>query len=214
MSGPPAVTTIASYGACSGQPSVPSPCRTWTLSKPSVAQPGRGSCRPARRGARWCRPRVRCGRGSRPRSPSPCRSRARGRRVRAQGPRHQRDDVGLRDRLPLGDRERGVLVGELRELGREERLARDRPHGLEDGGRPGCRERRCACGPCRRVPRGDRACEKGSAGGVPACGLQASRLLFDPPRRVATDTARNVRSHANPGGDDRAGMRRDAIAPR
>jgi hypothetical protein len=36
--GPPAVTMIASYGACSAQPSVPSPQRTWTLPYPRAAR--------------------------------------------------------------------------------------------------------------------------------------------------------------------------------
>jgi hypothetical protein len=44
---------------------------------------------------------------------------------------HQRDDVGLRDGLPLLDGQRVVLVGELLEAARHERLARNLAHGVE-----------------------------------------------------------------------------------
>ena len=45
---------------------------------------------------------------------------------------HQRDDVGLRDRLALADRQRPVLVGELLEAGLDEGLARHAAHGVQD----------------------------------------------------------------------------------
>ena len=45
--------------------------------------------------------------------------------------RHQRDDVGLRDRLAFLDRQRRVLVGELVQSRRQEGLARDVAHGVE-----------------------------------------------------------------------------------
>ena len=45
---------------------------------------------------------------------------------------HRRDDVRLRDRLPGLDRQRRVLVGELGELGGDERLTRHGPHRGED----------------------------------------------------------------------------------
>jgi len=45
---------------------------------------------------------------------------------------HAHDDVGLRDGLALCDGERVILVGELRQLGWKEDLARNRPHRLQD----------------------------------------------------------------------------------
>src|SRR5437867_5581546 len=41
--------------------------------------------------------------------------------------------VGLRDRLPLADRQRGVLVGALGERRLDEEMARHLPHGGEHG---------------------------------------------------------------------------------
>ena len=45
--------------------------------------------------------------------------------------RHEGHDVGLRDGLPLGDRQRGVLIGELGQLRGQERLARHLAHRAE-----------------------------------------------------------------------------------
>ena len=47
----------------------------------------------------------------------------------------KRDDVRLRDRLPFADRERRIVVGELRELLRHECFARNAAKRLEHGGR-------------------------------------------------------------------------------
>ena len=51
--------------------------------------------------------------------------------LQAEGLRHERHDVGLRDRLLRVDRERGVLVGKLPQSLRQKRLARDGPHRIE-----------------------------------------------------------------------------------
>ncbi len=48
--------------------------------------------------------------------------------------RHQRHDVGLRDRLAALDRKGRVRIGELLEAGREEGLTRYAPHRLQHGG--------------------------------------------------------------------------------
>jgi hypothetical protein len=45
---------------------------------------------------------------------------------------HQRDDVWLRNRLALTDRQRPILIGELLEPRLDEGFARHAPHGLED----------------------------------------------------------------------------------
>ena len=44
---------------------------------------------------------------------------------------HQRDDIWLGDRLPFGDREGAVLVGEFRESRRDEFFARHLAHRLQ-----------------------------------------------------------------------------------
>ena len=44
---------------------------------------------------------------------------------------HQRDDICLRDRLPFGNREGAVLVGEFRETRRDEFFARHLAHRLQ-----------------------------------------------------------------------------------
>jgi hypothetical protein len=44
---------------------------------------------------------------------------------------HQCDDVGLRDRLALGDRQRTVLVGEFLEAFLDKVLPRDTVHGID-----------------------------------------------------------------------------------
>ena len=46
--------------------------------------------------------------------------------------RHQCDDVGLRDRLPLADRQRSVDVGAIALGGWDEQMARHPTHGLDD----------------------------------------------------------------------------------
>ena len=53
-------------------------------------------------------------------------------RPRLDGGDHEGDDIRLRDRLPLLDRQRRVLVGELAQLVGHERLTRHHPHGVED----------------------------------------------------------------------------------
>ena len=45
---------------------------------------------------------------------------------------HQRDDIGLADRLLLADRQRAVLIGEFAQAIRQEFLARHLAHGGED----------------------------------------------------------------------------------
>src|SRR5207247_1656682 len=45
--------------------------------------------------------------------------------------RHERHDVRLRDRLPLADRQRMVLVGAVGESLLDEPVPRDAPHGVE-----------------------------------------------------------------------------------
>ena len=49
---------------------------------------------------------------------------------------HEGDNVGLRYRLPLGDGQRGVLVGEFLQIVRQEHFARHLAHGVEDRLRP------------------------------------------------------------------------------
>ena len=48
---------------------------------------------------------------------------------------HQRDDIRLRDGLPLGDRQGRILVGEFAQVLRQKGLARDLAHGLQYAGR-------------------------------------------------------------------------------
>jgi hypothetical protein len=44
---------------------------------------------------------------------------------------HEGDDVGLRDRLPLGDRQRRVVIGEFAQPLGQKGFARHRAHGIE-----------------------------------------------------------------------------------
>src|SRR2546430_5725221 len=44
---------------------------------------------------------------------------------------HQRDDVGLRDRLAFPDRQRAVFVGELFKPGLDEGFTRNTAHGVQ-----------------------------------------------------------------------------------
>ena len=53
---------------------------------------------------------------------------------RPDGRDHEGHDVWLGDRLAFLDRQRGVVVGELRERLGHERLSRDSPHGVEHPG--------------------------------------------------------------------------------
>ena len=46
---------------------------------------------------------------------------------------HECDHVGLRDRLPLANRQGGVLVGAIAERRLDEKMARHLPHGGEHG---------------------------------------------------------------------------------
>ena len=55
-------------------------------------------------------------------------------RAQSQRFRHQCHDEGLGNRLPLRDRQRAVLVRELRQVGRQETLPRHRPHRSEHCG--------------------------------------------------------------------------------
>ena len=49
-----------------------------------------------------------------------------------QGFRHEGDDIGLRNGLLPGNRERRILVGEFAQVFRQEQLARHLSHGVED----------------------------------------------------------------------------------
>ena len=130
--GPPAATTMASYGACSGQPSVPSPCSTCTLSKPSAASVA------AALTASWLVTldrvdvlrdlREHCRRVARAGADLEHRLAA----LQQQCFGHQRDDVWLRDRLAFLDRQGRVVVGELAQVRRQECLARHAAHCVED----------------------------------------------------------------------------------
>ena len=53
---------------------------------------------------------------------------------------HQRDDVGLRNGLALGDRQRRIFIGEFVQVGGQEGLAGNLAHCLEDvrGSHPAC----------------------------------------------------------------------------
>ncbi len=83
-----AATTMASYGACSGQPSVPSPCTDVHVAVAEAVRARRPSPATAPRGARPSRPRRRDPATAPPRrSPSRCRPRAPARPARAPAPR-------------------------------------------------------------------------------------------------------------------------------
>ena len=121
-------TAIASNGARSGAPRVPSPTRISTLSSPSA------SIRLARLGrqtlealdAEHLAPRA--ARGSPPSSRSRCRSRAPARRPRGQRLADRGHDPRLGDRLAVADRQRRVGVGAAPEPLGDEQLSRDRGH--------------------------------------------------------------------------------------
>ena len=123
--GPPAATTIASYGACSGQPSVPSPWQHRDVREAELRQAARprrvGQLLVPLDGVDLARDPAEDRRGV-ARAGADLEHAIAGPERERRG--HQRDDVRLRDRLPALDRQRRVLVGELRELGGEERLAR------------------------------------------------------------------------------------------
>ena len=52
--------------------------------------------------------------------------------VKRQGLGHERDDVGLRDCLPLLNRQRGVFIGKLSKLLRHKGFTGHAPHGIEN----------------------------------------------------------------------------------
>ena len=56
--------------------------------------------------------------------------------VEAEEFQHEGNDVGLRNRLGLGDGERSVVVGAVAESGADEFVAREAGHGSEDAGVP------------------------------------------------------------------------------
>ena len=49
---------------------------------------------------------------------------------------HHRDDIGLGDRLPFGDGQGRIVVGEFPQILRQKGLPRHRPHGRKNRGRP------------------------------------------------------------------------------
>ena len=130
--GPAAATTIASYGAPCGQPTLPSaPCTVDV----GEAEPREPFARELDQ-ARMALDRVDVG-------GEPARHRARVARAGADledpvaraDPRrleHQRDDVRLRDRLPLLDRQRRVVVGVAAQRRGDELVARHLAHRREE----------------------------------------------------------------------------------
>ena len=110
---------MASNGALSGSPRVPSPTTSVTFCTPGGGEVARRAAREPR--VALDRPHVRApgGRARRRGSPSRCRRRARGR----PGPRrqhlaHARHHERLGDRLPAADRQRAVLVGAVAQAAR------------------------------------------------------------------------------------------------
>ena len=137
--GAPAATRMASKGACSG-----TPARAVTLDHHHVGI-AETLQRGARAGGELRMPLDRDDRARRARPAPPPRSRSRsptsstrddGRDARRF--RHQRNDIGLRDGLALGDRQRIVLVGRLREFRRERR-----PRAAPSPWQQGPSDRRC-----------------------------------------------------------------------
>src|ERR1019366_3103277 len=115
-----------------------------------------------------------------------------GERLRGEG-----DDVWLRDRLPFGDRQRRVVVGELRELLGEERFPRDVPERVHDAriGDPAAGElpvdhaSAASCEVRRGCSRHGRHSRLGAAS-LFACGSGISVIVASVSKRTpATETA-------------------------
>ncbi len=129
--GAAAATATASNGASSGTPSDPSPTRTSRRSR------SRASATLRHRREVWdsldrSRPRRRARREPPPDIPTPCRRRGRAPALEREERADRRDDERLRDRLAMSDRESAVVVGVRTKISRDEVLARNPRHRVED----------------------------------------------------------------------------------